>query len=306
MANNVTICLQVSFKLCTFAGKFNNYYNIMEYFLVIICVLLIGFAFTFVLLYQHYERKVKNQVRRARMSEQMRSAFLSNVSHALRTPLAAIESYSKMILDEKDALMRPAQVKEMASHIHQNSKDVIEYITQLRALSNFDGDTPAFMIVQVNLAELMASYRREALHETKPGVSVMVRSSLSPHCKGTLDTNLMHQLMMHLLRNAAHYTKEGTITINYEYERKGMRVTITDTGEGIPKEYLENIFSVLHLEDALTLDNRASELGLSICKAITDSLGGEISLTSEVGKGTTATVWFPCRMRDMTKDVVLD
>jgi signal transduction histidine kinase len=116
----------------------------------------------------------------------------------------------------------------------------------------------------------------------------------------------MHQLMMHLLRNAAHYTKEGTITINYEYERKGMRVTITDTGEGIPKEYLENIFSVLHLEDALTLDNRASELGLSICKAITDSLGGEISLNSELGKGTTATVWFPCRMRDMTKDVVLD
>ena len=71
MANNVTICLQVSFKLRTFAGKFNNYYNIMEYFLVIICVLLIGFAFTFVLLYQHYERKVKNQVRRARMSSLM-------------------------------------------------------------------------------------------------------------------------------------------------------------------------------------------------------------------------------------------
>ena len=116
----------------------------------------------------------------------------------------------------------------------------------------------------------------------------------------------MHQLMMHLLRNSAHFTKEGSITINYEYERKGMRVTITDTGEGIPQEYLDNAFSLLHAEDSLTLENRATELGLSICKAIIDGMGGEISLSAEPGKGSTATVWFPCRMRDMTKDVILD
>ena len=82
--------------------------------------------------------------------------------------------------------------------------------------------------------------------------------------------------------------------------------TITDTSDDIPQEYLDNAFSLLHAEDSLTLENRATELGLSICKAIIDGMGGEISLTSEPGKGTTATVWFPCRMRDMTKDVILD
>ena len=279
----------------------------MDWKLIIIIALIVLFCIGLYFVRRGYLRRLSREVKRAQSSERIKSIFLANVSHALRTPLNAIIGFSEIILKEQEkGEITPEQLKEAATHINKNGHQLLFFIQQLLELSNFESSVLTFSLIEVNLAELMASYRREALHETKPGVSVMVRSSLSPHCKGTLDTNLMHQLMMHLLRNAAHYTKEGTITINYEYERKGMRVTITDTGEGIPKEYLENIFSVLHLEDALTLDNRASELGLSICKAITDSLGGEISLNSELGKGTTATVWFPCRMRDMTKDVVLD
>ena len=279
----------------------------MDWKLIIIIALIVLFCIGLYFVRRGYLKRLSREVKRAQSSERIKSIFLANVSHALRTPLNAIIGFSEIILKEQEkGEITPEQLKEAATHINKNGHQLLFFIQQLLELSNFESSVLTFSLIEVNLAELMASYRREALHETKPGVSVMVRSSLSPHCKGTLDTNLMHQLMMHLLRNAAHYTKEGTITINYEYERKGMRVTITDTGEGIPKEYLENIFSVLHLEDALTLDNRASELGLSICKAITDSLGGEISLNSELGKGTTATVWFPCRMRDMTKDVVLD
>ena len=279
----------------------------MDWKLIIIIALIVLFCVGLYFVRRGYLKRLSREVKRAQSSERIKSIFLANVSHALRTPLNAIIGFSEIILKEQEkGEITPEQLKEAATHINKNGHQLLFFIQQLLELSNFESSVLTFSLIEVNLAELMASYRREALHETKPGVSVMVRSSLSPHCKGTLDTNLMHQLMMHLLRNAAHYTKEGTITINYEYERKGMKVTITDTGDGMPKEHLENIFSLLHLEDALTLDNRASELGLSICKAITDSLGGEISLTSEVGKGTTATVWFPCRMRDMTKDVVLD
>ena len=279
----------------------------MDWKLIIIIALIVLFCIGLYFVRRGYLKKLSREVKRAQNSERIKSIFLANVSHALRTPLNAIIGFSEIILKEQEkGEITPEQLKEAATHINKNGHQLLFFIQQLLELSNFESSVLTFSLIEVNLAELMASYRREALHETKPGVSVMVRSSLSPHCKGTLDTNLMHQLMMHLLRNAAHYTKEGTITINYEYERKGMRVNITDTGDGIPKEYLENIFSVLHLEDALTLDNRATELGLSICKAIVDSLGGEISLNSELGKGTTATVWFPCRMRDMTKDVVLD
>lgn len=279
----------------------------MDWRLIVIIALVVLFAVGLYFVRRGYLRRLNREVKRAQSSERIKTIFLANVSHALRTPLNAIIGFSDFLMKEQEkGQVDPEQLKEAATHINQNGHQLLFFIQQLLELSNFESSVLTFSLIEVNLAELMASYRREAMHETNPNVSVLVRSSLSPHCKATLDTNLMHQLMMHLLRNSAHFTKEGSITINYEYERKGMRVTITDTGEGIPQEYLDNAFSLLHAEDSLTLENRATELGLSICKAIIDGMGGEISLTSEPGKGTTATVWFPCRMRDMTKDVILD
>lgn len=279
----------------------------MDWRLIVIIALVVLFAVDLYFVRRGYLRRLNREVKRAQSSERIKTIFLANVSHALRTPLNAIIGFSDILLKEQEkGKVDPEQLKEAATHINQNGHQLLFFIQQLLELSNFESSVLTFSLIEVNLAELMASYRREAMHETNPNVSVLVRSSLSPHCKATLDTNLMHQLMMHLLRNSAHFTKEGSITINYEYERKGMRVTITDTGEGIPQEYLDNAFSLLHAEDSLTLENRATELGLSICKAIIDGMGGEISLSAEPGKGSTATVWFPCRMRDMTKDVILD
>ena len=279
----------------------------MDWRLIVIIALVVLFAVGLYFVRRGYLRKLNREVKRAQSSERIKTIFLANVSHALRTPLNAIIGFSDILMKEQEkGQVDPEQLKEAATHINQNGHQLLFFIQQLLELSNFESSVLTFSLIEVNLAELMASYRREAMHETNPNVSVLVRSSLSPHCKATLDTNLMHQLMMHLLRNSAHFTKEGSITINYEYERKGMRVTITDTSDDIPQEYLDNAFSLLHAEDSLTLENRATELGLSICKAIIDGMGGEISLTSEPGKGTTATVWFPCRMRDMTKDVILD
>ena len=276
----------------------------MDWRLIVIIALVVLFAVGLYFVRRGYLRRLNREVKRAQSSERIKTIFLANVSHALRTPLNAIIGFSDILLKEQEkGQVDPEQLKEAATHINQNGHQLLFFIQQLLELSNFESSVLTFSLIEVNLAELMASYRREAMHETNPNVSVLVRSSLSPHCKATLDTNLMHQLMMHLLRNSAHFTKEGSITINYEYERKGMRVTITDTGEGIPQEYLDNAFSLLHAEDSLTLENRATELGLSICKAIIDGMGGEISLSAEPGKGTTATVWFPCRMRDRYKDM---
>ena len=158
-----------------------------------------------------------------------------------------------------------------------------------------------FSMIEVNLAELMASYRREVLRDTAPNVTVRIRTKLSPHCKATLDTNLMHELIMHLLRNAALHTAMGSITLEYGRERNGMKIIITDTGTGIPEKYMDSIFSMLHNEDSLTLANEATGLGLSICKAIVDALQGTIAINTEKDKGTVVTVWFPCRMKGLSK-----
>lgn len=273
----------------------------MDLELLIILALIIAFPLCIYLVRHHYLKQLHNEVARAQKSEQIKSVFLANVSHALRTPLNSIIGFSDIILKEKPGALQEEQITEMVTHINQNGHQLLYFISQLLELSSFEGSMLTFTMIEVNLAELMASYRREALRDTNPNVAIHVRTTLSPHCKATLDTNLMHQLIMHLLQNASLHTKEGCITMTYERERKGLKVTITDTGEGVPQKLKDNIFSILQNEDSLTLANQTSGLGLSICKAIVDALNGEINLTSEEGKGTSVWIWIPCHMRDMVK-----
>ena len=273
----------------------------MDLKLLIILTLIFALPICIYFIRRYYLRQLRDEVTRAQKSEQIKSVFLANVSHALRTPLNSIIGFSDVILKEKPGVLKEDQLTEMVTHINNNGHQLLYFISQLLELSSFEGSMLTFTMIEVNLAELMASYRREALRDASPNVSIYIRTTLSPHCKATLDTNLMHQLIMHLLQNAVLHTKEGSITITYEHERKGMKVTIIDTGDGVPQKLQENIFSILQHEDSLTLANQTSGLGLSICKAIVDALNGEIGLTSEEGKGTTVWIWIPCHMKDMTK-----
>ena len=246
--------------------------------LIIIFVLLIGFGIAFYFMYRYHEYQLKREIKRAQKSELLKSVFLDNISRALRAPLNAILGYSNLILEEKDEYMQAAQVKEMASKISTSSHQVLGFIQHLMELSKFEGITPAFTFIEVN-------------------------TDLSPHCRGRLDTNFMHQLMMHLLTNAAKLTNQGDITVFYTHERRGLKATISYMGNGQTELIGEDIYSFLQREDALALSNDSSGLELSLCRAIVDALGGELDIDSENGRKTTISFWFPCKMVDIHKDM---
>ena len=271
--------------------------------LILVILLLICVGVLFYFLRSHYEERLEREIFRAQKSEQLKSVFLDNASHTLRTPLNAILGYSNLILEEKDENMNPAQVKEMAHHIKDHTEQLIAFVKQLTDLSSFEGGMPFFTLIQVNLAELMASYRREAMNFTKPEVTVRVKTDLSPHCKATLDTNFMHQLMMHLLTNAAKHTSQGEIIIRYGNERRGLRVTITYMGNGQAEMLSEDIFSLLQKDGAFHLTNGTADLGLPISKTIVEALGGELDIDTDNGRKTVASFWYPCRMVDRHKNM---
>jgi K+-sensing histidine kinase KdpD len=275
----------------------------MDPIFLIVIVLLIAFGISFYFLRSYYEQRLEREIFRAQKSEQLKSVFLDNATHSLRTPLNAILGYSNLILEEQDDHMDAAQVKEMANHIKAHTEQLIGFVRHLADLSSFEGGMPFFTLIQVNLAELMASYRREAMNFTKPEVVVRVKTDLSPHCKVTLDTNFMHQLMMHLLKNAAKHTSQGEIVIRYGNERKGLKVTITYMGNGQTEMISEDIFSFLQKEDAMQMTNGASDLGLPISKTIVEALGGELDIETDNGRKTVASFWYPCRMVDRHKNM---
>ena len=239
----------------------------MNTFIIFAVLLLIVFGVSLYFIQLHYKHLLKKEVKRAQKSERIKSMFIENVSHTLRAPIKAISGYCDMILEEKDEEMQPAQVRELVTNMSSSTQQLLEFISQLYDMTKLQGITPSFTFIEVNLSELMASYRRETMNITKPDVIVRVTTDLSPHCKGILDTNLMHQLMMHLLTNAAHHITGNDIVIKYAEERKGLKVTITYAGQGQADILGADIYSYLQKEDALMNANDSSAFGLSVCKA---------------------------------------
>ena len=269
---------------------------------VIIILLLIAFGICLILVRRHYTKLLDVANTRAQKSQLLKSVFIDNISRTLRSPLQVIDGFCKMVLDEKDENMQPALVRESVSNISNHATELIDFVAQLHEMSKFEGITPSFTFIEVNLSELMASYRREAMNYTKPDVSVRVTSDLSPHCRAILDTNLMHQLVMHLLTNAATHVTQGDILVKYGCERKGLKVTVNFIGMGQSELVGADIYSLLQEEDALRGSIMSSVLGLAISKAIVEMFGGEFYMDSENDK-TLASVWFPCRMKDTYKDL---
>lgn len=275
----------------------------MKIAILIIVLLVIAFGISFVLLRRKYIKRLNVAVKRAQKSEQLKSVFIENISRNLRSPLNAITDCCNKILEEKDENLQPAQVRKSVADIHGYSKELLDFVLQLNEMSKFEGITPTFTFIEVNLIELMASYRREAMNYTQPDVTVRVTSDLSPHCRAVLDTNLMHQLMMHLLTNAARHVTHGDIFIKYNCERRGLKVTVSYTGMPQPDQVNNDIFTILQKEDALKDAGKSSILGLAICRAIVDMFGGEFFMETENGKKTVASFWIPCEMKDVYKDI---
>lgn len=275
----------------------------MKAVIFILLFLLIAFGICFLLMRRHYAKLLDVAVRRAQKSEQLKSVFIDNISRTLRSPLNAITDFCNKLIEEKDENLQPAQVKKSITEISDYSKELLDYVLQLHEMSKFEGITPTFTFIEVNLSELMASYRREAMNYTKPDVTVRVTTDLSPHCRGILDTNLMHQLMMHLLTNATRLTTHGDIFIRYNCERRGLKVSVSYTGLKQDEPMEGDIYSLLQKEDALKDSGKSSVLGLAICRAIVDMFGGEFLMDTENGKKTVASFWFPCEMKDVYKDI---
>lgn len=272
----------------------------MNTYLLIIILLLVSGGISFYFIYRYYSHQLQRELKRAQKSEQLKSAFLANASRSLRTPMNSILGYCNQLLAENDYSMTPFQTKEKVSHIQAETQQLLNFIAQLLELSNYEGSMPSFTLIEVNLAELMASYRREALNFTHPDVSVCLRTDLSPHCKATLDTNFMHQLMMHLLTEASKHTISGDISIHFTDDRRGLKVIINYgavSQNDMPKE---DVYTFLQNDNAL-MSHDNSQLGLSICRAIIDAVGGELNLDTGNGTKTTISFWIPSKLRDKHK-----
>ena len=238
------------------------------------------------------EEKLAEESVRAQEVETVKNAFLHNMSHEIRTPLNTVVGFSELFQMEHS----PEDEALFINEIKNNSASLLKLINDILFLSRLDAGMITLSPQPVDFASIFAGRCSSVWDNHKqPGVEYIVQSPYN-RLVVEIDEPNVSMIINKIITNAIQHTKSGSVLARYEYIADRLLVSVEDTGSGIKKENLENIFGRF-----VTGANNGAGLGLSICHELVQYMGGNIELTSTEGKGTT--VWFsiPCKMVEMER-----
>lgn len=231
-------------------------------------------------------------VTRIERLEQVRQEFLSNVSHELRTPLTAILAFIETLetgaLDDKEASQR------FLSIIRRNAMRMHELIDDTLELSAIESGRVQVRAEQIELQpivkEVISSLATKAAAQ-----SVVVTNNVSPEATVYADARRLEQMLMNLVENAIKFNREeGSVIIRTAVNGQRSAVIVEDTGEGIPAQHLARLFERFYRVDrARSRELGGIGLGLAIVKHLARAHGGEVTVSSELGKGSTFAIELP-------------
>ena len=240
------------------------------------------------------EEKLAQETLRAQEVEVVKNAFLHNMSFEIRTPLTSVVGFAELF--QMDHSTEDEQV--FIEEIKSNSAQLLKLINDILFLSRLDADMITINPQPTDFATSITA-RCESIwaNEKKPGVEYIVKA---PFKKLVLDIDMNNIgiVMEKILANAVQHTTQGTVLVHYDYLGDHLAVSVEDTGRGIPKNQIKDIFERF-VTDA---SSNGAGLGLSICRELVQYMGGKINLTSTLERGTN--VWFtiPCKLIDMERN----
>jgi PAS domain S-box-containing protein len=257
--------------------------------------------------------RVEAELIRAKVSaeraSQTKSQFLANMSHELRTPLNSLLILARLLMDNPGGTLSPKQV-QFAQTIYASGMDLLSLINDLLDLAKIE----AGALTSVNIAPVSMGELRHDLERTFRQVAAERRLAFSivaaPELPAVLRTDAarLKQVLKNLLANAFKFTREGGVQLRIAPARSGwskghaaldsapavIAFAVSDTGIGIAPDKQQVIFEAFQQADGSTSRQYGGTgLGLSISRELTRLLGGEITLASEPGKGSTFTLYLP-------------
>ncbi len=259
-------------------------------------------------------------VSKQRSEERQRAEFISTASHEMRTPVAAIEGYLALAMNEKvakiDSVARSYLDKAHAStqHLGQLFQDL------LTAAKSEDGrltNNPEPVELGQTLDELIEGMRFTAekkglLMEANFGQGVdasakTVDSSnmVRPVAYVFVDPERLREVITNLFDNAIKYTEDGKISIGMHADEKQATISVTDTGSGIPKEDIPHLFQKFYrVDNSATRQIGGTGLGLFICRKIVELYNGRLWVESELGEGSTFNITLPRLTNERAQELI--
>ncbi len=223
-------------------------------------------------------------------SNQLREQMTADIAHDLRTPLSVIAGYTEA-LNEGKLEGNPEMYRAMNAQVHH----LQHLLNDLRTISLADTGELQLHPRAVNpkaLLERAALTHFQKAEEQSVQLELKATADLPPV---DVDVERMSQVFNNLVSNALRHTPEaGKISLDARQEKTGVLFAVSDTGEGIPAEDLPNVFERFYRADTSRHRSKGqSGLGLAIAKSIVDAHKGRISVSSQLGQGTTFEVWLP-------------
>lgn len=246
---------------------------------------LIGTSMTVTQRKEMEEALVQAKVK-AEEANTLKSSFLANISHEIRTPLNAIVGFSSLLVSAERGISEEKQ--EYINIIENNNTLLLQLISDVLDLSKIEAGTMESDYAPIDVhglfIELEDTFR---LRNKKSGICICYHRRTT-ECVVKADRNRLVQVMMNLMNNAVKFTGEGSIEFGFDVREDGfLHFYVTDTGCGIPEERLEEIFGNFVKLNSFV---QGTGLGLTICRAIVERMGGKIGAVSRLGQGST--FWF--------------
>jgi HAMP domain-containing protein/CheY-like chemotaxis protein len=253
-------------------------------------------------------RAVEEKASELALTSRYKSEFLANMSHELRTPLNSILILGQQLADNPEGNLLPRQI-EFARTIHGAGTDLLNLISDILDLSKIESGTVTVDAEEIFLSNVLETVARPFRHQAESqGLSFEVQ--IDPNLSRSIvtDSKRLQQILKNLLSNALKFTAQGSVRLRVVSAQTGWRsdnVTlnqasavvgfeVTDTGVGIPTEKQKIVFEAFQQADASTSRKYGGTgLGLAISRELAALLGGELTLRSTPGIGSTFTLFLP-------------
>ena len=227
---------------------------------------------------------VFHDVSELRRVDEVRRDFIANASHELRTPLTSIQGFAAAL---ESSELDPGETVRYLDVIVRNAQRMSNLIDDLLTLSRIESGTSSLELADVDVLRVVETTVADfAPRFAEASIEVRIQAGELPACRA--DRGALEQILSNLLSNAARYSNAGArVDIDLQRRDGEVEISVADTGIGIPPEDLERIFERFYRVDAARSRALGSTgLGLSIVKHLARSMGGEIHVQSQPGKGS--------------------
>jgi PAS domain S-box-containing protein len=236
----------------------------------------------------------------AKEANQAKSAFLASMSHELRTPLNAILGFSDILSGQYFGPPGEGKYREYATDIHSSGEHLLELINDLLDISSIEAGKTTLHRELLTIEDIIDDCNHTIAEKAaSKEIEVMVSGAVSEH-PVYADKRAIKQILLNLLSNAIKFTPNGgKVMVTAEGAKQTTRIVVSDTGRGITSDLLPDITSPFtKAVDNPHVTEQGWGLGLAISKSLVELHGGQMTIESEVGKGTSVSIEIPSHSSD--------